>query len=79
MHVHTHIPSQWLTLREAADAAGFKYGWAWDRFATGRLAGQKDPTTGRVMIDRDSLVDLLKQERHVRPRPMLRIVIDNTK
>lgn len=71
--------ADFISLRDAAAVAGFKYGWAWDRYAVGRLSGYRDQATGRIFVQRASLLALLEKERPLRTQPQLRLVIDNTK
>ena len=76
---------EWLTWREAAKRAGRSYTWAWDRAVSGPL--EPCPEIKRTLhvsaasvareIERDHLRQAVR--RSVKRRPMLRLVVDNTK
>ena len=77
--------AEWLTLREAARRAGRSYTWAWDRAFAGLLEPCPDVTqplrVSAASVAREIARDHLRHagRRRVKRRPMLRLVVDNTK
>lgn len=67
-----------LTVREAADRSGWSPGYVRSLAACGSL--DCDRSTGRILIDVDSLGVLLRaRASRRRPQPRLTLVVDNTK
>ena len=81
--------TDWLTLAEAAAAAGRSYSWARDRAAVNVFDTRRDVDGKRILVSADSLKEELRREvekhghrqftRRKRPRPKLRLIVDNTR
>lgn len=78
---------EWMTLEEAAAAAGRSYSWARGRAATGVFHVQREIGGTKILVSAESLSAELQRELKKnglrkfakRPRrPKLRLVIDNT-
>lgn len=78
---------EWITLTEAAEAAGRSYAWARDRAATGVFEVRRGDC-GKIFLSAESLANELQRElaRHglrkfakrARKRPHLRLIVDNS-
>lgn len=79
---------EWLTLDEAAAAAGRSYSWARGRAATGVFHTQREIGGTRILVSAVSLTDELQRElkknglrkfaKRAKKRPHLRLVVNNT-
>lgn len=74
---YTNPEIELITVREAAERSGWSPNYIRSLAACGKLDSHR--SSGRIMVDAECLGILLRARASRRPRPRLRLVIDNTK
>lgn len=74
--ISTLPPIELITVREAVDRSGWSAGHIRSLAQCGKL--ESDRSEGRILIDAECLAILLRARADRKPRPKLRLVVDNT-
>jgi len=74
--VSTLPPIELITVREAVERSGWSAGHIRSLAQCGKL--ESDRSEGRIMVDAECLAILLRARAARKPRPKLRLVINNS-
>lgn len=73
--ISTMPPIEYVTVREAVARSGWSAGHIRSLAQCGKL--ESDRSEGRILIDAECLAVLLRARAAAKPRPKLRLVINN--
>ncbi|EKF58603.1 hypothetical protein QWE_18423 [Agrobacterium albertimagni AOL15] len=73
--ISTLPPIDFITVREAVARSGWSAGHIRSLAQCGKL--ESDRSEGRILIDAECLAILIRARAAVKPRPLLRLVVNN--
>ncbi len=73
--ISTLPPIEFITVREAVARSGWSAGHIRSLAQCGKL--ESDRSEGRILIDAECLAILLRARAACKPRPLLRLVVNN--